>query len=59
MLLEEGTRIAREDGGRWGIIIIGGRDMYCMGGVRRLCYDIHILASLQMIKNEYACVCTL
>jgi len=42
-------------------IILGGRDPYGTGGVRRRCYDIHIIASLQMIENEwllgYKCVC--
>ena len=36
-------------------IILGGRDPYCTGGVRRRCYDIHIFA-LQMIENEWLCV---
>ena len=34
----------------------GGRDPYCTGGVRRRCYDRHIIASLQMIENEWLCV---
>ena len=37
-------------------IILGGRDPYGTGRVRRRCYDIHIIASLQMIKNEWLCV---
>jgi len=37
-------------------IILGGRDPYCTGGVRRRCYDIHRIASLQMIENEWLCV---
>jgi len=27
-----------------------------LGGVRRRCYDIHLIASLQMIDNEWLCV---
>jgi len=37
-------------------IMLGGRDLYGTGGVRRRCYDIHIIASLQMIENEWLCV---
>ena len=37
-------------------IILGGRDPYGTGGVRRRCYDIHVIASLQMIENEWLCV---
>ena len=37
-------------------IILGGRDLYGTGGVRRRCYDIHIIVSLQMIENECLCV---
>jgi len=54
---EEGTRIARaecEDGAI--SIILGGRDPYCTGGVRRRCYDIHIFVSLQIIENKWLCV---
>jgi len=37
-------------------IILGGRDPYGTGGVRRRCYDIHLIASLQMIENDWLCV---
>ena len=40
--MEQGTCIAREDGGRWSVIIItiyyGGRDPYCMGGWGKMGY---------------------
>ena len=37
-------------------IILGERDPYGTGGVRRRCYDIHIFVSLQMIENKWLCV---
>jgi len=45
------ARAECEDGAIY-IYILGGRDPYGTGGVRRRCY-MHIFASLQMIENEW------
>ena len=50
--MEEGTHIAWEDEGRWGIIIIivvyyGGRDPYCTGGWGKTGYYYHYYILLE------------
>jgi len=57
IVLEEGTRITRVDGRRWGIVIfilyaIGGKDSYCTSGVRRRCCDTHIMM-LYCVCDEF------
>ena len=47
------ARAECEDGA---IYHMGRKGPVWHGGVRRRCYDIHIIASLQIIENEWLCV---